>query len=227
MSKIFLDTSNINSIQHWNSVVSGVTTNPSILKKEGGDLEEICKFMDGKHVSVESGKDFLAQADLLYKWLHPLNSGLSIKIPFLDTEGNHNLDIVSELSSRGISVNCTAMLSLSQVILASKAGAKYVSVFAGRIDDEGGDYKEVVKDCVTYLDNNFFDKGCELIVGSVRTVGNVLDSIRAGAHIVTITPPVLQKMVTHQYSILTSRQFEDDYIPVAELEKVKEGISSV
>ena len=221
MTKIFLDTSNLDDIKHWKSVISGVTTNPSILKKEGGDLEEICKYMTNKHVSVESGADFLQEAESLWSWLSPINPALAVKVPFLDTKGNHNLDIIETLTEKNIPVNCTAMLSLSQIILASKAGAKYVSLFACRIDDEGGDYKEVIRDCITYLDNDFFDKGCELIVGSVRTVGNVLDSIRAGAHIVTITPPVLQKMATHQYSILTSREFEEDYVPVAELEKVK------
>jgi len=117
------------------------------------------------------------------------------------------------------------MLSLSQIILASKAGAKYVSLFAGRIDDEGGDYKEVVKDCITYLDTNFFDKGCELIVGSLRTVGNVLDCIKVGAHIVTVPPPILQKMITHQYSIFTSIQFENDYVSAEQLSGQRVGIS--
>ena len=217
MSKIFLDTSDLDEIQRWSSVISGVTTNPSILKKEGGDLEEISKYMTNKHVSVESGQDFLAEAEALWTWLSPFNPDLAIKVPFLDTKGNHTLDIVSELSKKKITVNCTAMLSLSQIILASKAGAKYVSLFAGRIDDEGGNYKEVTKECVNYLDNTFFDKGCELIVGSVRTVGNVLDCIKVGAHIVTVTPAILDKMVQHQYSIYTSKQFEDDYVKVLEL----------
>jgi len=225
MSKIFLDTSNIDSMKHWRSVISGVTTNPSILKKEGGDLEEICRYMANKHVSVESGGDLLQQAEVLWNWLSPMNPALTVKIPFLDINGDHNLDIISELTEKGIPVNCTAMLSLSQIILASKAGAKYVSLFAGRIDDEGGDYKEVVKDCVTYLDNNFFDKGCELIVGSVRTVGNVLDCIKVGAHIITVPPPVLQKMITHQYSIFTSNQFENDYVSAEQLSGQRVGVN--
>jgi transaldolase len=225
MSKIFLDSSDVDLMRHWRSVISGVTTNPSILKKEDGDLEAVCRYMVNKHVSVESGEDLLQQAEQLWNWLSPINSAVTIKIPFLDSDGRHNLNVITTLTEKGIPVNCTAMLSLSQIILASKAGAKYVSLFAGRIDDEGGDYKEVIKDCVAYLDNNFFDKGCELIVGSVRTVGNVLDSIRAGAHIVTITPPVLQKMVTHQYSILTSKQFEEDYNTVAELRREKVSIN--
>ena len=225
MSKIFLDTSNIDSMKHWRSVISGVTTNPSILKKEGGDLEEICRYMANKHVSVESGGDLLQQAEVLWNWLSPMNPALTVKIPFLDINGDHNLDIISELTEKGIPVNCTAMLSLSQIILASKAGAKYVSLFAGRIDDEGGDYKEVVKDCVTYLDNNFFDKGCELIVGSVRTVGNVLDCIKVGAHIITVPPPVLQKMITHQYSIFTSNQFENDYVSAEQLSGQRLGVN--
>ena len=225
MSKIFLDTSNIDSMKHWRSVISGVTTNPSILKKEGGDLEEICRYMANKHVSVESGGDLLQQAEVLWNWLSPMNPALTVKIPFLDINGDHNLDIISELTEKGIPVNCTAMLSLSQIILASKSGAKYVSLFAGRIDDEGGDYKEVVKDCVTYLDNNFFDKGCELIVGSVRTVGNVLDCIKVGAHIITVPPPVLQKMITHQYSIFTSNQFENDYVSAEQLSGQRVGVN--
>ena len=225
MSKIFLDSSDSDLMRHWRSVISGVTTNPSILKKEGGDLEEICRYMANKHVSVESGGDLFQQAEALWTWLSPINSALVVKIPFLDPKGHHNLNVVSDLSAKGIPINCTAMLSLSQVILASKAGAKYVSLFAGRIDDEGGDYKEVVKDCVAYLDNDFFDKGCELIVGSVRTVGNVLDCIRAGAHIVTVTSPILEKMVTHQYSIATSRQFEDDYVSAEQLSRERVGIN--
>ena len=225
MSKIFLDTSNLDDIKHWSAVISGVTTNPSILKKEGGDLEEISAYINGRHISVESGADFLKEAETLYKWLSPINGNLAIKVPFLDTKGNHNLDIIRELSDKGIPVNCTAMLSLAQIILASKAGANFVSLFAGRIDDEGGDYKEVVKDCVVYLDNNFFDKGCELIVGSVRTVGNVLDCIKVGAHIVTVPPPVLQKMITHQYSIFTSNQFENDYVTVDQLSGQRTGVS--
>ena len=225
MTKIFLDTSNLDDIKHWKSVISGVTTNPSILKKEGGDLEEICKYMTNKHVSLESGADFLQEAESLWSWLSPINPALAVKVPFLDTKGNHNLDIIETLTEKNIPVNCTAMLSLSQIILASKAGAKYVSLFAGRVDDEGGDYKEVVKDCVTYLDNNFFDKGCELIVGSVRTVGNVLDCIKSGAHIVTTPPAILQKMITHQYSIFTSNQFENDYVSVEQLSGQRVGIN--
>jgi len=97
-------------------------------------------------------------------------------------------------------------MSLSQVILATQLGVRYVSVFAGRIDDEGGDYKKVISDCVDFLDD---DETTELIVGSVRTVGNVLDSFRAKAHIVTITPPILEKMLKHENSLRTVREFEE------------------
>lgn len=218
MTRLYLDTSNLDQIKSWSPVISGVTTNPSILKNEGGDLVEICKYMSTRHVSVESGRDFLSEAKELYRWLSPHNPNIAIKVPFLDTEGKPNIHIIKELTDNAIPVNCTAMLSLSQIILASKAGAKYVSLFAGRIDDEGGNYRQVIKDCVQYLDSNYFDKGCELIVGSVRTVGNVLDSVNAGAHIVTITPAVLQKMVTHQFSLYTSNQFEDDYVPVKDIQ---------
>jgi len=95
---------------------------------------------------------------------------------------------------------------MAQVILAAKAGARYVSLFAGRVEDEGGDSSQMIADCVDFLNNE--ELATELIVGSIRTVGNVLDAVRAGAHIITIPPPILEKMLLHRYSLETVQQFE-------------------
>ncbi|GAH03321.1 unnamed protein product, partial [marine sediment metagenome] len=130
-----------------------------------------------------------------------------VKIPLITTSGSPNIEVIDTLVKEGIDINCTALMSVSQVILATQLGVRYVSIFAGRIDDEGGDYYRVIRDCVDFLDDD--DGGTELIVGSIRTIGNVLDAVRARAHIVTVTPAILDKMVMHRYSLETVRQFEE------------------
>lgn len=200
--KLFLDSSKIEEVKRWLPVISGVTTNPAILKREGGDIKELAAIINPLPISVEACGDFLTDAQY-YAGMIP---NVVVKVPLITTSGGSNIDVIYELINKGIEVNCTALMSLSQVILAAQLGVRYVSVFAGRIDDEGGDYKKVISDCVDFLDD---DETTELIVGSVRTVGNVLDSFRAKAHIVTITPPILEKMLKHENSLRTVREFEE------------------
>ncbi len=203
--KIFLDSSKVSEAEKWMSVIDGATTNPSILLKEGTkDIYEFCKMMNPKPVSIEVCGDFLYKARKYNKEV----PNAVIKIPLLTTDGGNNLKIISQLSREGIFINCTALLSLSQVILATKTGARYVSLFAGRVEDEGGDSPDMIADCVDFLKEE--DTETELIVGSIRTVGNVLDAVRAGAHIVTIPPDILGKMLMHRYSLDTVKQFESD-----------------
>ena len=186
-------------------VIEGATTNPSILLKEGtASIYEFCKMLEPKPVSIEACGDFITDARKYSKEI----SNAVVKIPLLNTEGGNNLSLIKQLSEEGIKINCTALMSLSQVILATKAGARYVSLFVGRVDDEGGNYYQMISDCVDFLNNE--NTETELIVGSIRTVGNVLDAVRAGAHIVTIPPDILGKMVMHRYSLETVRQFEAD-----------------
>jgi len=202
--KIFLDSSKVEEARRWKSVVEGATTNPSILLKDGSDIYEFATVMDPKPVSIEACGDFITDAKHYSKRI----PNAVIKIPLLNTEGKDNLDIICGLSKEGVEVNCTALMSLAQVILATKAGARYVSLFAGRVEDEGGDSSFVIRDCMFFLDQ---EDSChtELIVGSIRTIGNVLEAIRFGADIITIPPAILEKMLMHRYSLETVRQFEE------------------
>jgi len=200
--KLFLDSSKVEEVRKWLPVISGITTNPAILKREGGDIEELADAISPLPISIEACGDFLTDA----QYYAGMISNAVIKVPLITASGGSNIDVIHELADKGIEVNCTALMSFSQVIIAAQLGVRYVSVFAGRIDDEGGDYKKIIADCVDFLDT---DEVTELIVGSVRTIGNVLDSFRARAHIVTITPPILEKMIKHENSLRTVREFEN------------------
>ncbi len=218
--KIFLDTSKIEEMRKWSHIIDGVTTNPSILQKEGGNIEDICTFINPLPISIESGGNLYREAMELWEWLRPSNSNLAIKIPFLNPNGLDNLKIIDSLIQEGLSINCTAVLSLSQCILASKLGCRYISVFGGRIEDEGGDFFDVVSKCQDYLYNTL--GGQELIVGSIRTIGNVETVAKAKADIITVPPKILQKMTQHKYAQFTSKQFEDDYVSVVALKGLKD-----
>lgn len=200
--KIFLDSSKVEEAKKWMPIIDGATTNPSILLKDGSDIYKFADLMYPKPVSIEACGDFVTDA-LHYSKEIP---NAVIKIPLLAPDGSNNIKLIKQLSGEGIEINCTALMSLSQIILAQRAGARYVSLFAGRVEDEGGDSTAIIRSAVKYLEGT----KAELIVGSIRTVGNVLDAVKAGAHIVTIPPAILEKMVMHRYSLDTVKQFERD-----------------
>ena len=191
----------------WRPIIEGVTTNPSILLKEGGDVVALAKELAPLPVSIEAVGDFETDARKYAK----ISSNVAVKIPLLRPDKGDNLMLIHKLAAEGVSINCTALFSLSQVILATKAGARYVSLFAGRVDDEGGDYMSMIADCMEFLDADFDESHpTELIIGSIRTVGNFMDAVRAGADIVTVPPAILEKMVDHRFSRATVQQFEND-----------------
>lgn len=201
--KIFLDSSKTEEAKRWTPVIEGATTNPSILLRDGSDIYEFATVMDPKPVSIEACGDFVTDARHYSRNV----PNAVIKIPLLKPDGKDNLDIIFGLSQEGLKINCTTLMSLSQVVLATKAGARYVSLFAGRVEDEGGDSMGMIADCVGFLDGEYCET--ELIVGSIRTIGNVLDAVKVGAHIITVPPAILEKMLMHRYSLDTVRQFED------------------
>ena len=214
--ELFLDSSKIEEVRKWKSVISGVTTNPSIILKDGGNckayLRELCLSVPNMPVSIEATGDIVSDA----RFYTNAYGNAVIKVPLLRPDQGDNLNLISGLVKDGIKVNCTALFSLSQVILASKVGSTYVSLFAGRIDDEGGDSFEVIKDCIDYL--GWVNRLCDirkdlktqLIVGSIRSVKDVQNACKAGAHIITVPPVVLEKMLEHKYSRETVKQFETD-----------------
>lgn len=213
--KIFLDSANYEEIEHWlrQGVIDGVTTNPSIMFKDGVyDIEEgarrLCALLEERPLSVEvttnDHAEMLNQARTFAHWA----PNIVVKIPVVNEHGESCLGVVHALSSEGIRVNTTAILSFNQAILATKAGAKYVSIFAGRIADEGNDPTAVIRNVRHWLDEWGYD--AKIIVGSIRTAMDVQTAALAGAHIVTIPPQFLSKMVDHKYTRDTVRQFNQD-----------------
>ncbi len=213
--ELFIDSANTTEIEKWlrMGVIDGVTTNPSVMCKDGVyDCEkgarEIAALVHPRSLSVEVTTndldEMLSQARTFASW----GSNIVIKIPQITQDGIPCYGVIKELETEGIKINATAALSLGQVILAAKAGATYISIFTGRLSDEGGNAPEVIRNCVTWLERWKFPS--RIIVGSIRSVGDILTAAIAGAHIITIPPEFLGKMADHKYSRETVRQFVND-----------------
>ncbi len=194
--KIFIDTANVDDIRKANElgIVDGVTTNPSLIAKEGRDfkqvVKEICEIVDGPisaEVTVEDAEGMVKEARELAK----IHKNIVIKIP-MTTEG---LKATKKLSGEGIKTNVTLVFSANQAILAAKAGATYVSPFVGRIDDMGEDGMNLIEDIMETYQNYGFET--EVIVASIRNPMHVLKSAIIGAHIATIPPKIIWQMAKH------------------------------
>ena len=213
--EILVDSASTAEIEKWlrMGIVDGVTTNPSIMLKDGVyDIEkgakEIAALVNPRPVSVEVTTndldEMLAQARKFASWA----PNIVVKIPQVTQDGNPCYGVIKQLEDEGIKVNATIALSLGQVILAAKAGATYISIFAGRVSDEGGNAFEVINNAVNWLER--WDYKSKIIVGSIREAINIQDAALAGAHIITIPPQFLSKMADHKYSRDTVRQFVSD-----------------
>lgn len=225
--EIFIDSANISEIQKWLNmgIADGVTTNPSIMLKDGVyDMEkgakEITALVAPRPVSVEVTTndldEMLVQAQEFASWA----SNIVIKIPQITQDGIPCYGVIKKLESEGIKVNATAALSLSQVILAAKAGATYISIFTGRVSDEGGNAPEVIRNSVEWLRRGEFKS--KVIVGSIRSVGDILSAAIAGAPIITMPPQFLDKMADHKYTRATVEQFITDARKALEMmEKIR------
>jgi transaldolase len=194
--KIFLDTANIEAINLYNDmgVVDGVTTNPTLLSKEKGNpseiMREIVKIVQGP-VSLEvlgtKEEEMLEEAYKLKKY----GQNVIVKIPMIP-EG---LKAVKKLKKEGIETNVTLIFSANQAILAAKAGASYVSPFIGRLDDTGEEGMTVIKEIVHIFKNYQFNT--EILVASIRHPLHVIEAGKIGAHVVTLPPDILGKMMLH------------------------------
>ncbi len=222
--EIFIDSASITEIEKWlkMGILDGVTTNPSIMLKDDVlDMEagakEIATLINPRPLSVEVTtndlEEMVTQAREFARWA----PNIVIKIPQINQDGTPCYGVIKQLESEGIKVNATVALSLGQVILAAKAGATYVSIFAGRIGDEGGNPAEVIRNAVEWLER--WNYKSRVIVGSVRTVADVLDAAVAGAHIITIPPAQIDKMADHKYSRETVKQFISDAEKAIEMMK--------
>ncbi|MCJ7606711.1 MAG: fructose-6-phosphate aldolase [Thermoplasmata archaeon] len=194
--KIFIDTANLDHIREVNSwgILDGVTTNPTLVSKEGKTFEElireICSIVDGP-ISAEAistdAEGMVREARELSK----IHSNIVVKIP-MTSEG---LKAVKVLSAEKIRTNVTLVFSANQALLAAKAGATYVSPFVGRLDDIGHDGMALVEEIVDILLNYGMDT--QVIAASIRHPVHVKDAAMIGAHVATIPYDVLKKMLRH------------------------------
>lgn len=213
--KIFIDSANLKEIEKWLNygIADGVTTNPSIMFKDGlynieEGVKKIAKLIDPRPLSAEVTTNDLKEMGEQAKWLASLAHNVVVKIPVENEFGVPTYGVIKQLENTGVKVNATAILSFGQIMLAAKADATYVSLFAGRIDDEGGNSAEVIADTVDWLER--WDFKSKLIIGSIRTVGDITRAAVAGAHIVTVPPQQLDKMADHKFTRETVRQFIAD-----------------
>ncbi|MDP2937374.1 MAG: transaldolase family protein [Dehalococcoidia bacterium] len=213
--EIFLDSANVEEIRRWleYGVVDGVTTNPSILLKDGGyDMEErareIADLIYPRPVSVEVTTNHCEQMSDEARGLASWAPNIVVKIPVINEYGEPCLGVVKALVEEGIKVNMTACLSFTQVVLGAKAGATYISIFAGRVADEGHDAPRLIRQAVDWLKE--WGYASKIIVGSVREVINIQDAALAGAHVITVPPQFMDKMIDHHYSRATVRGFNAD-----------------
>ena len=227
---IFLDTGNLAEIErfHRMGIIRGVTTNPTILLKEGvtGGMKgvearskEIARLIAPLPLSVEVTKtereDVIAQALTLTGWADNINVKVTIHGPDGELE---NLEIIHELETKhDVRVNVTAMMSAQQCLLAAMAGATYVSIFCGRVNNMGYNAIGELGKLRSVLDE--FGLKSQIIAASTREILNVIEWLDAGAHIVTVLPKFLEGMIVHPYSKETVQMFLGD---AAKAEKMLE-----
>jgi transaldolase len=208
---IFIDSSDPKEIKElfgW-GVLSGVTTNPLIIAREAPDadlgerIREIIAVSWGDvsvELTTETEAEMLAEAEGYHAW-DPAR--ICIKVPMSE----HGLRVVHQLTKRGIKTNVTCLMAMNQAYLAALAGATYVSIFSGRVRDMGYNVAPVIASTRNILDREGL--ASKIIVGSMRHMMDVNEALENGAHIPTITPPILRKMVWNPRTETTIAEFND------------------
>ena len=206
---LFIDSSDPKEIQDlfgW-GVLSGVTTNPLIIAKEAPDadlgerIKEIIAVSWGDvsvELTTETEAEMLEEAALYHAW-DPKR--ICIKVPMSE----HGLRVVHQLTKKGVKTNVTCLMAMNQAYLAALAGATYVSIFSGRVRDMGYDVKPVIASTREILDREGLK--AKIIVGSMRHMMDVNEALECGAHVPTITPPILRKMVWNPRTETTIEEF--------------------
>jgi transaldolase len=227
--QLYLDSANIGQIQEAASwgILSGVTTNPSLLAKEDPNVDikerilEIHKLVGG-HLSVEvistDKEGILREADEIISWFPEA----TIKVPMLP----QGLAAVKELSKRNIPTNVTLIFSPTQALAAANAGATYVSIFLGRLDDIGMNSISVLEE----ITNIWFVHNMEaqIIAASVRNPLHIIQSAKAGAHIATIPFSVLKQSLHHPLTDIGIQKFLQDYDKLqTEIQKIMSSNSNI
>jgi transaldolase len=208
--KFFIDTANVDEIRkaHELGVIDGVTTNPSLMAKEGKDpvqiLKEICSVVDGP-VSAEvvglTADEMVKEAGTLAK----IHKNIVVKIPMIE-EG---VKAVKKLSGLGIRTNVTLVFSSPQALIAAKAGAAYVSPFVGRLDDISHVGMDLIGDIIQIYENYLF--ATEVIVASIRNPLHVVEAAKMGAHVATIPYAVITQLIKHPLTDVGLARFLKDW----------------
>jgi len=208
--KIFLDTADIAQIEALldTGMIDGVTTNPSLIAKSGGDIKQtiakICDLVDGPvsaEVTATDVDTMMAEADVL----SAIAPQVAVKVP-LTKEG---LIVCRRLSERDIMVNVTLCFSAGQALLAAKAGASFISPFVGRLDDLGADGMNLIADICTIYDHYDFDT--QILVASARNPQHVVDAALLGADVITLPPAIIDQLYTHPLTDKGLSAFLEDW----------------
>lgn len=214
--KFFIDTANVDEIRKANDmgVICGVTTNPSLIAKEGRDyaetLKEIASIVDGPisgevKATTEDAEGMIAEGRAIAA-MHP---NMVVKIP-MTPEG---LKAIKTLSAEGIKTNCTLIFTANQALLAARAGATYVSPFLGRLDDISQPGIDLIR-MICQMFDNYPDINCQIIAASVRNPIHVTDCALAGADIATVPYKVILQMTKHPLTDQGIEKFKKDYLAV-------------
>jgi transaldolase len=209
--KFFVDTADIAEIRELaaTGLLDGVTTNPSLVAKAGGDFKaiiaEICEVVTGPvsaEVAATDAEGMLREGRTLAK----IAKNVTVKVP-LTWDG---LKACKALTSEGTMVNVTLCFSANQALLAAKAGATFVSPFIGRLDDIGLDGMELIRE-IRQIYDNYPDLSTDILAASIRTVGHVKDAALIGADVATVPPAILKALVQHPLTDKGIAQFIADW----------------
>ena len=208
--KFFVDTANIEEIENLipTGFVDGVTTNPSLIAKQGADMavtiKAICSIIKGPVSAEVTATEFSKMLEE-GKYLASLAKNVAVKVP-LTVDG---LKVCKALREQGTMVNVTLCFSAAQALLAAKAGATFISPFIGRLDDIGEKGMNLIDDIVVMYENYAFDT--EVLVASVRTKQHIIDAAVIGAHIATLPPKVIYDLYEHPLTDKGLKAFLDDW----------------
>jgi transaldolase len=209
--KLFVDTGDVAEVEQaaeW-GILDGVTTNPTLIAKSGKGFREtvlkICDLVPGGAISAEvvatDYETMLKEALEIASW-HPQ---IVVKVPLIET----GVSLVKTLCDKGIRTNVTLVFSVSQALLAAKAGATFISNFVGRVDDISGDGMQAVAETVEMVNTYGFDS--EVLVASVRHPLHVVQAVQAGAHISTMPFKIMQMLFKHPLTDSGLKRFLDDW----------------
>jgi len=212
--RFFIDTANLDNIKEAQAlgILNGVTTNPSLMAKEGikgkdnilKHYNDICKIVDGDVSAEVISTNFEGMIQEGQELAH-LNSQIVVKIPMIED----GIKAIRYFSDNGIKTNCTLVFSLGQALIAAQAGATYVSPFIGRLDDNGQDGIQIVKNIIDVFEK--YNYRTKVLAASIRNKNHIEECAKIGAHVVTAPLSAIKELIPHTLTDIGLKKFLDDY----------------